>query len=165
MNEGDRQDERDELQVTHRLKSNFWPSWKDVVNHLRCCSSLSVGSKVLSPAFWGFFFSSSLPLSLKQWLEFKEERLWSSQDDKTGLVWCRAQLNQCQPSLQPGRRASVTFHNLCAAKALKQRGCTSWMTTETEGSLDSAPAQTELAANERKLEFTAWVSDEMINAF
>lgn len=61
-----------------------------------------------------FFF-----LSLKQWLEFKEESLWTSQDDKTEIFWCAAQLNQCQLCLQPRQRVGVAFHIIWARGAFE----------------------------------------------
>ena len=73
-------------------------------------------TRVLSPSHCLFFFFF---LSLKQWLEFKEESLWTSQDDKTGIFWCAAQLNQCQLCLQPRQRVGVAFHIIWARAAFE----------------------------------------------
>lgn len=77
-----------------------------------------VSTRVLSPSHclfvMCFFF-----LSPKQWLEFKEESLWTSQDDKTEIFWCAAQLNQCQLCLQPRQRVGVAFHIIWARGAFE----------------------------------------------
>lgn len=97
---------------------NLWgplrPFLKHRINHPDIFLFFSEFYHRLTAFLLCFFF-----LSLKQWLEFKEESLWTSQDDKTEIFWCAAQLNQCQLCLQPRQRVGVAFHIIWARGAFE----------------------------------------------
>lgn len=94
---------------------SLWPFLKHLINHPDIFFFFHQSFITVSlPFCYVFFF-----LSPKQWLEFKEESLWTSQDDKTEIFWCAAQLNQCQLCLQPRQRVGVAFHIIWARGAFE----------------------------------------------